>query len=759
MNDNIATINPYNAEIETKIQTLKENISKGDIAAEQKLGDLYESLSHHAEAFKCYQNAANKGDSIAQHKVGTYYKKGKNGVVKKDLSLAFYWIHLAAQHFNNFNAQNDLAIFYEKGEGVECNLQTAIDWLERAAEGGNTTAQCNVAAIYYSKKFKKVPEHLRDIENLKSAIKWYQKAADKDVPKALYHLGRFYEKGIAGSGIPKDLKKALEYYQYAADKNNVKALYKVGMLYWEGKGGLPKDKLKALECLNRAATHKPSHKKAKKFINELCHEYSIKYYNESNKKSIPAEDKLLIGFFLEHGMGALSEGFMGYTKIPDKAIQYYQESALENIEAKFYLAKCYEKGNVVEQDLEKALGYYIKAAYDNHDGAKKYVYDLFQYAKPSTKNAATGALKVIFQIPETFYLLGNFYEQLGVDGRVDLDEAKKYYKQAADRGDAKAMYAYASLCEKSILYFMSKYYFNKLENSLNAFQENIDNAIEYYYRCYFKMPSHADQIITFFQKYPKIPKASSYLKEITEIEMDSHKRSVIFKDPVKSNVSKCFQFLSWSSDERVANHDNFKNFLERKSNLIGRILTEGAKELNSRSSVSETDVNSAILFCNNVPEHSIYYPVALETLIILKMKLKNTRESEINALREKLYEANKQYKISFRQLGSFENKKIDIQKIFNDNAAKLDLEEIEIESYYVSPKTSPRISPEHSPRESYSNASASTSFATDNMPIAVILNNFMTARGGALQRGVSVSLNTQNAQHLTSTTDTNRATL
>ena len=46
-------------------------------------------------------------------------------------------------------------------------------------------------------------------------MKWFQKAAGRGQPRALFLLGECYEEG---HGVQEDLEKALEYYQKAADK-------------------------------------------------------------------------------------------------------------------------------------------------------------------------------------------------------------------------------------------------------------------------------------------------------------------------------------------------------------------------------------------------------------------------------------------------------------------------------------------------------------------------------------------------------------
>jgi hypothetical protein len=59
------------------------------------------------------------------------------------------------------------------------------------------------------------------IKNLAKAVATFQKAADQGDSRAQCHLGELYERG---EGVPKDLKKARELYQKAADQGNPRAV-------------------------------------------------------------------------------------------------------------------------------------------------------------------------------------------------------------------------------------------------------------------------------------------------------------------------------------------------------------------------------------------------------------------------------------------------------------------------------------------------------------------------------------------------------
>lgn len=87
------------------------------------------------EAFTWFQLAAEKGDALAQYKVGCYYAGQFAGVVEFDLDKALQFKLKAAQAGYDL-AQSDVAMMYTKKEEWE----QAIGWSKKAAEQGYTSA-------------------------------------------------------------------------------------------------------------------------------------------------------------------------------------------------------------------------------------------------------------------------------------------------------------------------------------------------------------------------------------------------------------------------------------------------------------------------------------------------------------------------------------------------------------------------------------------------------------------------------------------
>jgi len=100
--------------------------------------------------------------------------------------------------------------------------------LRAAAAAGNPAAEFEIGMRY--SEGRGVPA------NLETAVQWFERAANKGLAPALYRLGSLYEKG---QGVKKDLEKARQFYLAGADKGNAKAIHNLAVLYAEGIDGKP----------------------------------------------------------------------------------------------------------------------------------------------------------------------------------------------------------------------------------------------------------------------------------------------------------------------------------------------------------------------------------------------------------------------------------------------------------------------------------------------------------------------------------------
>ena len=105
-------------------------------------------------------------------------------------------------------AQYNLALCYDKGQGVPQDHSKAAYWYQKAADQGFAFAQYILALCY--DKGQGVPQDDSKAGN------WYQKAADQNLPGAQLNLALCYDKG---HGVPQDYSKAVYWYEKAAAQN------------------------------------------------------------------------------------------------------------------------------------------------------------------------------------------------------------------------------------------------------------------------------------------------------------------------------------------------------------------------------------------------------------------------------------------------------------------------------------------------------------------------------------------------------------
>src|SRR3989344_196759 len=185
------------------------------------------------------QKQANSGDADAQFNLGVMYNKGEG--VPEDAAKAVEWFQKAAAQGHD-KAQLALGLIYEDGgEGVSKDAAKAAEWWEKAAAQEDARTQAMLGEMYYHGEG--VPK------NAAKAIEWYQKAAAQGYTPAQYELGRMYANG---KGVPKDAVKAMEWFQKAAAQGNVKAQAFLGAIYAKGEG-VPKDWVLAYAWFNLAA--------------------------------------------------------------------------------------------------------------------------------------------------------------------------------------------------------------------------------------------------------------------------------------------------------------------------------------------------------------------------------------------------------------------------------------------------------------------------------------------------------------------------
>jgi hypothetical protein len=135
------------------------------------------------------QSAAAQGtleDGFAAYRAGDYIKAVR------------LWRALAEK--GDPVAQYRLGDLYAEGKGVVQDDATAMTWFQRSANQGNAAAQYNVGASY--------AEGLGVARDDGEAAKWFRRAAEQGMAFAQLNLGLLY---AAGRGVPQDNVEAMKW--------------------------------------------------------------------------------------------------------------------------------------------------------------------------------------------------------------------------------------------------------------------------------------------------------------------------------------------------------------------------------------------------------------------------------------------------------------------------------------------------------------------------------------------------------------------
>jgi TPR repeat protein len=118
----------------------------------------------------------------------------------------------------------------------------ALEPLRRAAEGGQSKAQCCLASCYLN--------GLGVSKNEVEAAKWYRKAAEQGVAEAQFWLGVYYSQWLGAA-------EGARWYRKAAEQGHAGAQNNLGFCYADG-DGVPKDCVEALKWLLLSSSQDPS---------------------------------------------------------------------------------------------------------------------------------------------------------------------------------------------------------------------------------------------------------------------------------------------------------------------------------------------------------------------------------------------------------------------------------------------------------------------------------------------------------------------
>jgi TPR repeat protein len=171
---------------------------------------------------KALAAAAADGDGQAMANLGFCYAQGQG--VERDLEQAVDWYRKGAEAGDG-GAMANLGVCYQQGQGIERDLEQAVDWYRKGAEAGNGRAMANLGFCYQQGQGVE-----RDLEQ---AVDWYRKGAAAGDGRAMANLGVCYEQG---HGVERDLEQAVDWYRKGAEAGDGRAMAVLGFCYEQGQG-------------------------------------------------------------------------------------------------------------------------------------------------------------------------------------------------------------------------------------------------------------------------------------------------------------------------------------------------------------------------------------------------------------------------------------------------------------------------------------------------------------------------------------------
>ncbi len=205
------------------------------------LGDTWGYRSQYKKAFDVYTEGANKGEAECFARLGFCYE---TGYVKIDIQKAIE-CYAKASDLGVAAAARSLGELYYFNTPIEDsdieNVKNALKYYERAFYLGDIEVAKKIGFIYLNN------EELKDVPK---AIEWYEKGLSLGEYSLNFDLAYVY---LNDRFVPHDYEKGLAYLADGVKHNDPESLYMQARVYEEGWYGIEPDERKYVHYLKRAA--------------------------------------------------------------------------------------------------------------------------------------------------------------------------------------------------------------------------------------------------------------------------------------------------------------------------------------------------------------------------------------------------------------------------------------------------------------------------------------------------------------------------
>ena len=310
-------------------------------------------MNNNTQSFEDIRKAAENGDAEAQYNLGLMYNNGDG--VQQDYAEALKWYHKAAEQ-GNADAQYNIGDMYHDGEGVSRDYAEAAKWYHKAAKQGHAGAPVTLLLMYAGDQ---------GVQQGSADAMYNRLSADKGDAGAQFRLGLMYNNG---DGVQQDYAEAAKWFHKAANQGDARAQYNLGLMYSDGQG-VPQDYTEALKWYYKAAEQ--GHAKAQHWLGWMyCYGHGVqqdytealKWYHKAAGQGI-AKAKYTLGRMCDEGEGVPQD----YAE----ALKWYYKAAEQGYsDAQFKLGLMHDEGKGVQQNYAEALKWYYKAAEQGHAKAQ-----------------------------------------------------------------------------------------------------------------------------------------------------------------------------------------------------------------------------------------------------------------------------------------------------------------------------------------------------------------------------------------------------
>lgn len=552
------------------------------------------------EGLKAMEKEAQAGNVLAIYELGYIYQKGIGVELNLDKASEFYkraldtfiYLYENPQQKECENSKFDMGAYllyrigkqYYYGLGVEKNPDEAFRNLKASCDGFDYSNYM-VGNMYYNGESVEVDKAM--------ALSYYEKSIEnRSNAYASYKIGSIYERG---DGIEKDLDKAKENYKIAYDlfrhreegDPDANVEYRLGMMNLLGKG-VEKD-LEQAEFFFRMSADNGNERAQYQYARLLLDKGDAENTKIAMNMLVRLADKDNV--MAQYQVGKL---YAEDDRVKDevKAIKYLSAAAKENVYAQYTLGKLFADKNSTYHDMSRAIGCFSDAAMRGNSVA---MYRLGKiYAdKQSEYYDTSQAIHYLSMAVEkennvATYALGKLYADKESDC-YDAVMAIRYLQPVADTGNEYAQYSIGKLYadQESGVYNPQKAldYFQRASDQGNQYA---DIALGFMYLNGNGVMADSIKARQYFEKASRAGNEfAAKLVEQTDgkiIKSDKRNR-VIIKHRKSYDLERALRMLSKSFDNELEK----EKIIRQHEQLLEKAEREREKEKEKDTELEEYD--------------------------------------------------------------------------------------------------------------------------------------------------------------------------